>query len=99
MLSSPLACTKPALPRRRRARLTRTCTAVGGAVRPPLLEGVECERLAGALMVGSTPAKVKLTPPEVAKMWGITPEKVIAFIRSGELRAINVATRLGGRPR
>ena len=50
-------------------------------------------------MVGSTPAKVKLTPPEVAKMWGITPEKVIAFIRSGELRAINVATRLGGRPR
>ncbi len=41
------------------------------------------------------PARTKLTPPEVAKAWGISPEKVLAWIRSGELRAVNVATKLG----
>jgi excisionase family DNA binding protein len=39
------------------------------------------------------------TPPELATAWGISPEKVLAWIRCGELRAVNVATRLGGRPR
>jgi len=43
--------------------------------------------------------KIKLTPPEVGRRWGISPEKVVGWIRSGELRAINVATRRGGRPR
>ena len=40
-----------------------------------------------------------LTPPEVADYFGISPDKVLAWIRNGELRAINVATKLGGRPR
>ncbi|MCB0909936.1 MAG: helix-turn-helix domain-containing protein [Nocardioidaceae bacterium] len=40
-----------------------------------------------------------LTPPEVAKLWGIKPHKVLAWIRSGELRAMNAAEQLGGRPR
>ena len=41
----------------------------------------------------------KLTPPEIAKRWGVSPEQIIRFIRSGELRAINVATNPAGRPR
>jgi hypothetical protein len=39
------------------------------------------------------------TPPALAKHWGVSPEKIHAFIRAGELRAINLATRLSGRPR
>jgi hypothetical protein len=41
----------------------------------------------------------KLTPPELAKRYGIESVKVLAWIRSGELRAINIATRPDGRPR
>jgi hypothetical protein len=39
------------------------------------------------------------TPPELADRWGISPAKVLSFIRRGELTAVNLATRLGGRPR
>lgn len=42
---------------------------------------------------------VKITPPTLAKSWGISVDKVLAWIRSGELRAIDVSTRRGGRPR
>jgi hypothetical protein len=35
--------------------------------------------------------KTKITRPEVAKRWGVSVEKILAFIRSGELRAINGA--------
>jgi len=41
----------------------------------------------------------KITPPELAARWGIDPAKVLTWIRSGELRAIDAATRPGGRPR
>jgi excisionase family DNA binding protein len=40
-----------------------------------------------------------LTPPEIAKHLRVSSDKDLAWIRSGELRAVNVATRLGGRPR
>jgi len=40
-----------------------------------------------------------LTPPEVAERLGVAPEKVVAWIRKGELRAINVANRGCVRPR
>lgn len=41
-----------------------------------------------------------LTPPEVASLYGVEPAKVIAWIRSGELPAINLATRADAkRPR
>lgn len=43
--------------------------------------------------------KQKLTPPEVAELWGISPDKILAWIRSGELRAIDASTTRGGRPR
>ncbi|MAT13771.1 MAG: DNA-binding protein [Planctomyces sp.] len=40
------------------------------------------------------------TPPELAQLWGVKPEKVIAWIRSGELRALDFSTNAGvGRPR
>jgi excisionase family DNA binding protein len=40
-----------------------------------------------------------LSPPQIAQVVGVTPEKIIAMIRSGELRAIDVATRGSRRPR
>lgn len=43
--------------------------------------------------------KTKLTPPELAKLWGIDVQKVLHWIKSGELRAINAATDRSGRPR
>jgi transposase len=39
------------------------------------------------------------TPPKVAKRYGVSEDKVLGWINRGELRAINVAARLGGRPR
>ena len=50
--------------------------------------------------MGKADATACLTPPQLAKRWGIKPEKVIAFIRSGELRAFDISMRAGvGRPR
>lgn len=43
--------------------------------------------------------RTKITPPELAARWGIDPAKVLTWIRSGELRAIDASTRQGGRPR
>lgn len=41
----------------------------------------------------------RVTPREVARRYGISQEKVLNMIRSGELRAINVACRSSSRPR
>ena len=42
----------------------------------------------------------KLTPPQLAKEWGVSPDKIVGFIRRGELRAIDVSTNRGSaRPR
>lgn len=38
-----------------------------------------------------------LTPPMVARRLGVKPEKVVAWVRSGQLRALNVSN--GTRPR
>jgi hypothetical protein len=43
--------------------------------------------------------RIKLTPPELARRWGVSPDKVLAWIRAKELRAINAALRSNGRPR
>jgi len=40
-----------------------------------------------------------LSPPQVAKQLGVDPAKVIGWLRRGELVGVNVADRLGGRPR
>jgi excisionase family DNA binding protein len=48
-------------------------------------------------MVSAT--RTYLTPPAVAEQLGVDAAKVITWIRSGELAAANVATRVGGIPR
>lgn len=47
----------------------------------------------------NTVERRKLTPPQIAAQFGISADKVVAWIRSGELPAMNVATRANGRPR
>ncbi|MGD0656114.1 MAG: helix-turn-helix domain-containing protein [Thermoguttaceae bacterium] len=44
-------------------------------------------------------ARQKISPPELAKRWGLDPHKILTWIRAGELRAIDVCTRQGSRPR
>jgi len=39
------------------------------------------------------------TPPKVARELSVRVGKVLAWIRSGELAAVNVAQAVGGRPR
>jgi hypothetical protein len=39
------------------------------------------------------------TPPKYAKKLGVSPEKVIHFIESGELVAVNLATKSNGSKR
>ena len=43
--------------------------------------------------------KSKLTPPEIARRYGCSPEKVLTWIKTGELAAMNAATLPGGKPR
>ncbi|WP_390845032.1 helix-turn-helix domain-containing protein [Anatilimnocola floriformis] len=38
-------------------------------------------------------------PSRIAERFGVDVSKVLRWIEAGELKAINVATRLGGRPR
>lgn len=47
----------------------------------------------------TTLQRTKLTPPMLARRWGVSPSKILAWIRSGELPAINAATNRAGRPR
>ena len=39
-----------------------------------------------------------LNPAEVAAMWGISHDKVLEFIKTGELEAFNVASKKSRRP-
>ena len=41
----------------------------------------------------------KYTVPELARLWGVSTNKISGFIRSGELAATNLATSLSCRPR
>lgn len=43
--------------------------------------------------------KRKLTPPELAKQWGVSREKVLQFIRAGELPAIDLSSPASTKPR
>jgi hypothetical protein len=40
-----------------------------------------------------------MTPPEVARRWRVSPDKVVGFIRSGMLRAADLASATSSRPR
>ena len=50
-------------------------------------------------MPTDTDGRQKLTPPELARRLRVHPDKILGWIRSGELRAINVAANPRGRPR
>jgi excisionase family DNA binding protein len=41
----------------------------------------------------------RLTPPQLARQLGVSPDKIVGWIRSGELRAVNIAANPKGRPR
>ncbi len=41
----------------------------------------------------------KVSPPQLAKEWGVATNKVLGLIKSGELRAINLASTKEKRPR
>lgn len=43
--------------------------------------------------------RTAITPPELARRWGVSIEKVHRWINTGQLRAFNAATNRGGRPR
>lgn len=49
--------------------------------------------------MAATRSKTKLTPPELAAMWGVSACKVRRLVQSGELRGINLATPGSTRPR
>ena len=40
-----------------------------------------------------------LTPPQLAKRWGVAADKVLLLIHSGQLQAVNLAVNPKGRPR
>ncbi len=43
--------------------------------------------------------RCKITPPMIAKRYGCSAEKVVGWIRRGELKAFDSASRRGGRAR
>jgi hypothetical protein len=47
----------------------------------------------------STPDLVYLSPQQVARMWGTAHDKILEFIKNGELAAFNVAAKTSSRPR
>lgn len=51
------------------------------------------------LVMAAIVQRRKLTPPQLAKVWGVSPSKVITLIRAGELKAINLATSRRNRVR
>jgi helix-turn-helix protein len=42
---------------------------------------------------------VKLTTRQIAELYAVNMDKVVGWIRSGQLAAIDVSQRAGGRPR
>jgi hypothetical protein len=44
-------------------------------------------------------AATHMTPPQLAERWAVSPDKVIAWLRSGQLRGFSAATNPTGRPR
>lgn len=43
--------------------------------------------------------KTWLSPPQVAELLGVAHDKVLRFVREGELRAVDLSTHRGKRPR
>ncbi len=45
-----------------------------------------------------TPDSRRLSPRQVAANYGVAHDKVLRWIKAGELKAIDVSTKVGGRP-
>ena len=43
--------------------------------------------------------RITITPPQLAKRWGVHPDKVLQLIKRGELKAMNLAIDPNGKPR
>ena len=41
----------------------------------------------------------KFTPPQLARRLRVSPDKILTWIKAGELRAVNIGTNPRGRPR
>ena len=41
----------------------------------------------------------KLTVPQLSRQWGVSQNKILEFVRRGELRAVNLASHSSTRPR
>ncbi len=66
------------------------------------VEDLQDEALAGEKKRATKPddkSPSVLTPPQLAKEWGVDVDKIYAFIRSNELRATNLAIKPGQRAR
>jgi len=59
----------------------------------------EAANLSSPRLRSRRPAAGYLTPREVARRWRIHVDKILVFIRAGELRAFNVASKASRRPR
>jgi excisionase family DNA binding protein len=85
------------IPRMRRRRAALNVAGAEQPQNPTQAEKVRAGQKQTAAS-GATTAEF-LTPPQVAKHLGLSRDKVLGWIRSGELPAINAATKQGGRPR
>jgi hypothetical protein len=45
------------------------------------------------------PNSQKLTPPQLSRLWGVDRNRIIGWIKSGQLQAIDGSIRQGQRPR
>ena len=81
-----------------RPLLSGACRDVSKSA-PSQATSIDCREMHVGKKTCTTPVRSKLTPPEVARRWGISPEKVISWIQSGELRAMDASAKPGGRPR
>jgi len=46
-----------------------------------------------------TSAPARLSTRQAATRLGVNPDKILRWIKTGEIKAINVAQKVGGRPR
>ena len=72
-------------------RSASACVTLASRVYQPCLRA--------SAMVRKLPKRTTTTPPRLATKWGVSPSKVIAFIKSGELKAFNISKYRHNRPR
>lgn len=75
-------------------------TVEGAAPTPSAPPSGSCTRKPRGVPVPPAPATETTfyNPAQVAEMWGISHDKVLEFIRTGELDAFNVASKNSRRP-